>query len=491
MQAVLAAPTSLRDSGPGLAKRSFAEWRAACLKVPSNRALKGSLIPAGSLPLPRFRELGDLIAEFFDQCQTGELGQTNRWVGEMPTSQGFLNPDVAYFLAPEAPTSALIQGFLAGPRPAQSAVSVPFQPFAQKVEVPVGAEVFFHADYHGDVRSLLAELSWLNEKGYLQDFTVKRPDFYLVFFGDYADRGSFGIEVLYTLFRLKVANPNRVFLGRGNHEEISLAARYGFLSEGRIKYGAEFDVKKIVRAFDFLPVVTYVGSAGNFIQCNHGGLESGFDPRPLLEAPSERCFRFLGTLNQRQFFLAHPDWLARSDSASQDAMARMARDFRPEDPINPTTLGFMWNDFSLVADEPDFAVDPGRALVYGQRATQFVLNQTRTPAGVVQAVFRGHQQSQSLNPMMRRLLVSRGIFRHWQVGDSIAKMGADSRELATFLERSDERSIPPGSVWTFNIGPDSAYGQVCGYTFDSFGIMKTAPHFADWRLQVINVEVGM
>ena len=156
-----------------------------------------------------------------------------------------------------------------------------------------GDEIFFRADLHGDVRSLLVDLTWLNEKGYLKGFQIVKPSFYMVFLGDYTDRGAYGIEVLYTLFRLKLANPDRVMLARGNHEEVSLQSRYGFLEEGRRKYGTEFNAKQVERAYDFLPVVIYAGSDQDFIQCNHGGMEPGFSPQPLLESTNALSFRFL------------------------------------------------------------------------------------------------------------------------------------------------------------------------------------------------------
>src|SRR5437868_8246546 len=130
--------------------------------------------------------------------------------------------------------------------------------------VPEGSEVFFHADLHGDIRSLLVEVAWLNEHGFLRDFSVARTNFYLVFLGDYTDRGAYGVEVLYTLLRLKLANPEKVFLLRGNHEEASMHTRYGFFEEGQAKYGAKFEERKVVRAYDFLSVVLYLGSGGNF-----------------------------------------------------------------------------------------------------------------------------------------------------------------------------------------------------------------------------------
>ena len=42
----------------------------------------------------------------------------------------------------------------------------------------------------------------------------------MVFLGDYTDRGSYGVEVMYVLMRLKVENPDQVWMARGNHEDI-------------------------------------------------------------------------------------------------------------------------------------------------------------------------------------------------------------------------------------------------------------------------------
>jgi hypothetical protein len=119
-----------------------------------------------------------------------------------------------------------------------------------------------------------------------------------------------------------------------------------------------------------IPAVLYVGTAGNFIQCQHGGMEPGFDPRALLDSPHELAFQFLGALNQRQFLDAHPEWISPWTDASRNLIRKVLQDFRPEDPISPAILGFMWNDFSVLANEPEFSVDPGRAYVYGLQASR-------------------------------------------------------------------------------------------------------------------------
>ena len=473
-QALAAEISTVGSTASSSPARSFADWKAACARLPSNRALRGRWPPKELLPLARFSEFDAVLTAFFAQCKTGAMAQAGNWAGPPPSTNTFFNTATAYFL-PSATSPA--------------SPSIPFEPFAQKFSVSETDEIFFRADLHGDVRSLIADLTWLNEKGYLNGFGIAHTNFSMIFLGDYTDRGAYGLEVLYTLLRLKLANPDRVFLARGNHEEVGLQARYGFVDEGRAKYGGEFDVRKIERAYDFLPVVIYAGTGENFLQCNHGGMEPGFTPHALLEAPAPLSFQFIGTLNQRQFLTSHPEWLADADAASRQLAARHYRDFRPEDPVSPTVLGFMWNDFSVPAGEPQFAIDPGRAFVYGARATQFLLRKAGTKTRHVQAVFRGHQQSPTLNPMMRRLVASRGVFRHWQAADAPALLRASVSELSKILEQAELRAIPPDSVWTFNVAPDSVYGAGCGYGFDAFGILKLAPNFADWRLQVVNVPV--
>ncbi len=472
LAAFLAASVPPSTGAPAEALPSYEDWKAACSRLPANRVLKGRLPAKELLPLRRFKDFDAVLTPLLAQFKEGPLSLAENWVGEMP--RDFFDLSKTYF---DDESNAA---------PGRAAR---FQPYVQTLSVPNGSEVFFRADLHGDIRSLLADLNWLNENRYLRGFST-RTNFYMVFLGDYTDRGSYGMEVLYTLYRLKMANPERVFLGRGNHEEATLQRTYGFIQEARGKYGAEFDEKKVIRAYDFLPVSLYVGSGRNFIECHHGGMDPGFDPRPLLQAPGPMRFRLLGPLQQRQFFNSHPDWYARADPGSRSLAERVYSDFVPVAPTVPLVLGFMWNDFSILTSERQFTLDPGRAFVYGQRATQYLLRQASTPEKQIQAVFRGHQQSSALNPMMRRLIASRGVFRHWQTSDSQALLNADIAELGAILEHEPVRPIPSGSVWTFNVSPDSVYGEECHYTFDTFGILKTAAEFADWRLQVVNVTVN-
>ena len=297
------------------------------------------------------------------------------------------------------------------------------------------------------------------------------------------------MEVLYTLLRLKITNPEKVFLVRGNHEEVGLQSRYGFLEEGRYKYGAKFNADKLERAYDFFPVVIYAGTGTNFIQCNHGGMEPAFNPQSLLGFGGPTAFQFLGRLNQKTFLADHPGWLPKGDGSRAVATENFLN-YIPQDPGAFPLIGFMWNDFTVFTNQPQLADDPDRGLIFGAQSTRFLLQAVSGRNGSIHAVFRGHQQSLDLNPMMRRLIASRGVFRHWQANDSLALQDAPIDDLSRILEHDELRLIPSGSVWTFNVSPDSLYGERCNYSFDAFGLLKLASNPSDWRLRVVNIEVG-
>lgn len=443
---------------------TYTEWRAACAPLPSNRSLGLRQPPRSELPLKTFSEMNRALDAFFAISTNGPMAKATNWVGEAASVDTFFNTERAWFLAPP----------------------IPFQPFAEKIVLPPTARVFLEGDLHGDIHSLLAVLDRLNKDGMLDGFAIKDPNFHIFFLGDYTDRGHYGVEVLYTLLRLKLANPDRVHFARGNHEDVELNAQYGFLAEGGGKYGRAFNAAKILRAYDFLPVVIYLGSGNDFVQLNHGGMEPGYSPKQLLASSGTNQFQFLGELRQADFLVRNPDWL-KSDEAAAALSTKEFKNFTSLTPIKPNVLGFMWNDYTVFSDEPAFAIDPGRAYVYGRPAVQYLLQHATDGDQRVHAVFRAHQHSGIPNPMMRRLIASHGLFRHWQEAHSAEAENAEPDALRSTIETSKERSIPDGSVWTFNVVPDSVYGVGCNFDFVTFGLLKLGKEFKDWRIEVVNL----
>lgn len=443
----------------------YKAWRAACAKLPTNRELKGKMPDPKALPLPTFADFEPALDGFLKLEREGPLADAKKWVGKQPDPKPFFDATRGWFSDPER---------------------VPFVPFAGKLVLPNDAVTIIMGDLHGDIRSLMSTLDDLNERGMLDGFRFKEAKYYLLFLGDFTDRGAYGVEVLYTLFRLKMANPEQVYFTRGNHEDFILAARYGFLDELRLKYGQQANLMKVFRTYDLLPVVWYVGNGSDFLQMNHGGMEPGYDPRELLASTGSLRYQQLGDLRQKTYHKARPGWLG-DDVDSLAVADKFLRDFTPEAPTTPAAIGFMWNDFTVFGDEPSLSFD--RSLIFGPKPTRRVLADASTDRVKVRAVVRAHQHSGQLNPLMSRLVASDGAFTHWHTKETKADAEKSVKEIRLLLKPEQDRPIPDGSVWTFNVTPDSVYGVGCGYDFATIGMLRMATAFADWRLKVLRINV--
>ena len=78
---------------------------------------------------------------------------------------------------------------------------------------PLGEAVIV-SDLHGDLESLV---KIMEETKLLQNMNQNNQTF-LIFLGDYGDRGIYSAEVYYIVLKLKLLFPEQVILMRGNHE---------------------------------------------------------------------------------------------------------------------------------------------------------------------------------------------------------------------------------------------------------------------------------
>jgi len=136
------------------------------------------------------------------------------------------------------------------------------------IKLPMHGRALFVGDIHGELDSLTEVLR-------LSNFTEEniksgRRD-YLVFLGDFVDRGPNSVEVLTALFDLKIQLKDNVILLRGNHELPDVNSRYGFMNEVYAKY--HNNGKEIYtlcnRLFDKFP---HAVLTGNGIFAVHGGI---------------------------------------------------------------------------------------------------------------------------------------------------------------------------------------------------------------------------
>lgn len=124
-------------------------------------------------------------------------------------------------------------------------------------------------DLHGDIKSLYRILYDIDFEYFLANYNNK-----LIFLGDYIDRGSDSIAVLYTVCYLKQRYPHSVILMRGNHEaplEFPFSA-HDLPNKISTYFGEDFGqtvYKKILSLFQLLPLVTIIK---NQLLLVHGGL---------------------------------------------------------------------------------------------------------------------------------------------------------------------------------------------------------------------------
>jgi hypothetical protein len=443
---------------------AYRQWISDCARLPSNRALRGRLPDRTLLPLRTFADFEMALDEFLALTWKGEISEKEKWVNGAPDPAVFFD---------------LTRSWLRGKE-------IPFQPFAAKLALPPGSTVIAIGDLHGDIRSFLQLLEELNRRKILDGFAVRQTNYHLIFTGDFTDRGSYGAEVLYTLFRLKMASPAQVHIARGNHEDFDLVARYGFLHELRAKYGEDAKIPKLLRTYDLLPAVIYLGTGKDFLQVNHGGMEPGFDPRALLAAPGNTRFQLLGELKQKTYDQARPGWLG-DDPAVRDLAAEYLADFTPETPSTPRMIGFIWNDFTVFRDEPQLGYL--RSLIYGPVPTRRILADASTNEIRLRGVIRAHQHSAELSPMMSRLVACGGVCRHWQENEDSSHAGHSVEAIRKKLKPGNPQPLPNGSVWTLNVSPDSVYGLGCGFDFAAAAILYFAPEFEDWRISTLTIDV--
>ncbi len=163
-----------------------------------------------------------------------------------------------------------------------------FRPYVQVLHIKTADEQTFLplSDIHGDGTALMAVLDDLIKNGQLSaDYKLLEPTLHLIFLGDYSDRNPFGIEVWHIIMQLKIANPTKVFILRGNHESLSQnkkkSEQFWFMSEVEHKlYAATQDV--IDNLYNHLPLALYVTNDQQTALFCHGFPDPRFDPSALL-----------------------------------------------------------------------------------------------------------------------------------------------------------------------------------------------------------------
>lgn len=142
----------------------------------------------------------------------------------------------------------------------------------QDMVLKLRAPIKVYGDIHGQYLDLMRLFARYKGPTDGDNGDIDSMDY--LFLGDFVDRGSFSLETVCLLFALKVRYPSQVHLIRGNHEDPTINAIYGFRDECRRRLKEDTEEpdscwNKFNRAFEYLPVAAVIEDR---ILTIHGGI---------------------------------------------------------------------------------------------------------------------------------------------------------------------------------------------------------------------------
>lgn len=475
--------------------KTLDQWILDCKNLPKYSIAKDQNYANKAISEDEFVQV---LVAFANVLSQSSLNKQENWIGADKINQSNFN-----VLTPEDQKS---QNGLLNVEQAKY--------FVHKLKLPANAEISMHADIHSDVKSLVSYLEDLKKNNVIDsNFKIIKPNFYLAFLGDYTDRGCYGAEVLYTIARLKIANPENVILIRGNHEDLGINDGFGLMQELEAKFPSlnrkesffsktigkifpgflnkKYTEHVLSRIYNLLPSAVFVcqnkvnnqdiannknndknivnnnfevlkkakqenaqGENNYAILC-HGGMALGFNPNQILKDPRDCVYQAIGKPDVK--------WLDRD----------IVRDAR-ECCMFLGQNDFAWVDINSRKSNVNFH-DDGRGNKFGNNTVVKYLKNCSSEKDnyKVSYIFRGHQHNgHTLEDMIKYNGLSNMMApKQWDGKDKEIKL---------------DNNYP---VWTLNVCPDSSYGQAGGYNFDNHTILKLSDKLEDWRLEPHKIKV--
>ena len=138
-------------------------------------------------------------------------------------------------------------------------------------------EIYVIGDIHGNLQSLVKLIEIIGEKN---------PKV-VIFLGDIVDRGSYQLECLILVLALKIIEPNRYFLLRGNHETLEMNQYYGFFQDFISRFKDQSKFNEILSIYEVLPICAVINDN---ILCLHGGIPEDFEILKKLKNKKHKDF---------------------------------------------------------------------------------------------------------------------------------------------------------------------------------------------------------
>jgi hypothetical protein len=345
---------------------------------------------------------------------------------------------------------------------------VDFVPFVQKVLIPANEVVVFHGGLYGDVQSLLRLLQKIEGDDFKgTDFIIQQKTRRYIFLGNYFDNGYYGPEVLYTLLRLKIANPDQVYLLRGNEAIMSTVQQF---LQARFTTATQADSRMVTRLFDLFPLALYAGSENatskerNFVQCSAAGIELFYKPTNFLsdDATFERFFKDVPA----QDMLRNIRGIGPIEGAEIVSVITLAK---------PADVGFLGNSFTLDSN----AVDNAKPATAPQNISYTLTKQFLDYA------------SDSEKKIYLRGVFSGGILKSFKTPllEFMIDENSSSRGVAKLWPQdANAKGLWQGMVFTFVPAPNCLYGTANLIPeigdFDACGLLTLQDDFAKWAFDV-------
>ncbi|MCK5632783.1 serine/threonine protein phosphatase [bacterium] len=251
--------------------------------------------------------------------------------------------------------------------------------FVQKVELEGDIDIKLFTDLHSDagpLKQLMGKLQangWIDKK---EPFKLIKKNKYLVFLGDYIDRGTQGVDVLYIVMQLFINNPKNVILIRGNHEDECIYSGSGFLDELLVfeKINTKDFHREEVGVKEFHLVKNLLNESFNYM-------------------PSAIFFVHKNKYKRRCYFFTHgaPDvnFFPKAIIKSSEKIAYQ--------PINKDqSKNFQWSDLAIDLEDFNYNAKSyrGAGREYGKGVFVEYAEKFQKECGIpIIGLVRGHQQS--------------------------------------------------------------------------------------------------
>ena len=293
--------------------------------------------------------------------------------------------------------------------------------YIQKIELKQDEKVIIIGDLHSSLISLIQILGKLVDDDIIKDnFEFEKKNYKMIFLGDIVDRGPYSIELLLLAFKLKIKNPDNVFIINGNHEDEDVYYTYGLgteikkelgdkIKEENKKLKGEEPNQEVLKRIDgienilkLLPSAIFLKYKGDkkWFQLCHGGIEANFNPKKALEKDKENFVnihitkdgnKYCTYLDEESCPKKYKGESSRGYSYVDDKIKEFDTEYIEE---YYNYNGLKWADFDKSEtgfEGSGFDYTSGRSWVYGPKATKEYLDNNN-----LHSIISGHQDNVNL-----------------------------------------------------------------------------------------------